>query len=97
MDLLYIEGFDWDDGNRHKSFIKHNVSNRECEEVFVNKPLLLKEDITHSNMEERWHAMGKADSDRRLFISYTIRNNLIRIISARNMNKKEKNIYEKEI
>ena len=86
--------FQWDPGNERKSSEKHNVSKEEAEQVFFNQPLLLLEDKTHSQKEMRLHVLGKTDNDRRLHITFTIRTNQVRIISARPMHKKERNSYE---
>jgi uncharacterized DUF497 family protein len=93
--LFECTGFDWDTGNQEKNWGKHGVSTWECEQVFFNEPLLLLEDIKHSQTEKRIYALGKTDIERKLFILFTIQNKLIRIISARDMNKKERSIYEK--
>lgn len=87
--------FDWDVGNYDKNLKKHNVSCQEAEEVFVNQPLIVVEDRKHSKDENRFYALGKNNSGRYLFLSITIRNKKVRIISIRDMNKKEKKIYEK--
>jgi uncharacterized DUF497 family protein len=88
-----VEGFDWDDGNRDKNWLKHQVSNRECEELFFNLPLIIADDKKHSQAEKRWYGLGKTNAGRRLFISFTVRNNLIQVISARDMSRKERVIY----
>ncbi len=90
-----IEGFEWDKGNTHKNLEKHNVANQESEEVFFNEPLIVNEDLRHSQVEKRLFCLGKTNKDRKLFINFTLRNNKIRIISARNMSKKEREVYEK--
>ena len=95
MKILRYTGFDWDKGNLDKNWLKHKVSNAECEEVFFNQPLLIIKDEKHSQKEKRCHALGKTESGRLLFMSFTIRNNTIRIISARDMSKKEQEQYEK--
>ena len=87
--------FEWDSGNKDKNWQKHNVDAKEAEEVFFNKPLLSVLDEKHSTNELRFQALGKTNDNRKLFVSYTIRSNKIRIISIRDMNKKEKNIYDK--
>ena len=87
--------FDWDSGNSDKNLVKHNVSMQETEEVFLNQPLFVLEDITHSLKEKRFNALGITMNQRKLFLSFTIRNNKIRIISVRDMDKKEKSNYEK--
>lgn len=88
------EGFEWDSGNVLKNQEKHSVDYRECEEIFFNQPLIVQEDPKHSHAEIRYFAMGKTDRDRRLFVAFTIRNNRIRVISARDQHKKERSIYE---
>jgi uncharacterized protein len=95
MDQSKITGFNWDDGNARKND-KHGVSMAEAEQVFFNAPLLLLEDSAHSQQEPRLHALGKTDEGRALHITFTLRqsNTLIRVISARNMHKKERAIYE---
>jgi len=94
--LTDIIGFDWDEGNARKNE-KHNVSMAEAEQVFFNAPLLVLEDSRHSNQEPRFHALGKSDENRQLHITFTLRHSgeKIRIISARDMHKKERVIYEK--
>jgi len=95
MNLFDFTGFDWDEGNRDKNQIKHNVGNYEAEEIFFNTPLIIKPDEKHSGNEMRYYALGNTDSGRKLFISFTIRGSLVRIISARDMTKKESIIYGK--
>lgn len=86
-------GFQWDKGNSEKNWEKHKVTKNECEQVFFNLPFLVEEDTEHSISEKRWYILGQTDSRRFLFIVFTIRDQLIRVISARDMNKKEKEIY----
>lgn len=95
IDLTQIAGFNWDDGNARKNQ-KHDVSMAEAEQVFFNAPLLLLEDVAHSQKEPRLHALGKTDEGRRLHIAFTLRHSdeLIRVISARDMHRKERAIYE---
>lgn len=95
FDVMDFEGFDWDLGNVAKNE-KHDVEPEEAEETFFNEPLIVAVDVKHSKSEKRWHALGRT-SKRRLFVAFTVRGKLIRIISARAMNKKERNIYETEI
>ncbi len=94
--LTDITGFEWDEGNARKNE-KHNVSMAEAEQVFFNEPLLVLEDSKHSKKEPRFHALGKSDEKRQLHITFTLRQagEKIRIISARDMHKKERAIYEK--
>jgi hypothetical protein len=87
-------GFQWDRGNSNKNLLKHNVQNWECEQVFFNKPLLVIGDPGHSVSEKRWAGFGKADSGRLLVVIFTKRGSLVRVISARDMNNKERKFYE---
>lgn len=88
-------GFDWDEGNISKNNDKHSVTQWECEQVFFNEPILFYEDIKHSHKESRLFVLGKSNGERLLFIAFTIRSKLIRVISARSMSKKERAVYEK--
>lgn len=85
-------GFDWDEGNKQKNWEKHKVDYRECEEVVFNQPLLINEDMKHSSQEQRYYVLGRTDSDRTLFLVFTIRDNKIRVISARDQSKKERKL-----
>ena len=95
ISLADVDGFDWDDGNIDKNWHKHGVSNGECEEPFFNKPLLMAEDVKHSNSEQRFYALDQTNAARWLFIVFTLRNKRIRIISARDMSRKERKVYAK--
>ena len=92
--LAECEGFDWDEGNIGKNWTKHRVTDWECEEVFFNQPLALASDLGHSQRENRYYALGQTDRGRRLSVSFTVRDRLIRPISARDMNVREQRIYE---
>ncbi|SMC78202.1 hypothetical protein SAMN02746065_11020 [Desulfocicer vacuolatum DSM 3385] len=102
MDKIYIEilkqcnGFDWDDGNINKNWLKHKVSPAECEQIFFNRPLVIQDDIKHSEEEKIFYALGRTDSKRTLFIAFTVRNNRVRVISARDMSRKEREVYANE-
>jgi uncharacterized DUF497 family protein len=91
-----IVGFDWDSGNSRKSAKKHDVSQFEAEQMFFNVPLLLLPDSKHSQKEARYHALGRTDTARQLHVTFTLRSGgtLIRVISARDMHRKERTIYE---
>ena len=94
--LRKCTGFDWDKGNIDKNWIKHTVSPSECEQVFFNHPLVVQDDLVHSTTEKRFYALGQTDMKRFLFIAFTVRNNLIRVISARDMSRKERRVYSNE-
>ena len=93
---MKIEGFEWDEGNKKKNWERHQVTVRECEEAFFNKPLVVLKDEKHSQKEIRYIALGQTNQIRRLYIVFTIRKSLIRVVSARNQSKKERNLYEIE-
>ena len=93
-DFSKLLGFDWDEANINKNKEKHNVEYRECEEIFTNKPLVFIEDKQHSQIENRWGALGKTNKGRRLSIYFTIRSNKIRPISARDQSKKDRIAYK---
>lgn len=96
-DLFHtVTGFEWDDGNRDKNKLKHDVSMGESEQVFFNKPLIILNDDKHSEQEKRYAAFGATDAGRRLTVVFTVRAQLIRVISARDMNRKEKAFYEQK-
>lgn len=95
IEIKETKQFQWDHGNECKNSDKHNVSKEEAEQVFFNQPLLLLEDKAHSQVEMRFHALGRTDNNRKLHIVFTIRINQIRVISARSMHKKERECYEK--
>lgn len=98
--MLYYDfgkfvGFEWNSGNL-EHIKKHEVDFAECEEVFFNKPLYLNEDTKHSSeKEKRYQVLGRTNQSRRMFLAFTIRNNMIRVLSARDQNKKERRVYEK--
>ena len=93
--LGMCDGFQWDDGNLSKSWLKHKVNPFEAEEIFFNQPLVILKDIKHSKEEDRFYSLGRTDQNRFLFICFTIRQRLIRIISSRDMSKKEKEVYKR--
>ena len=86
-------GFEWDRHNSLKNWEKHRVTARECEEIFFNAPLLLRDDETHSAAESRCYCLGQTDAGRPLFVVFTIRGTSIRVISARDMSRKEREVY----
>ena len=87
-------GFDWDGGNLSKISAKHPVSTTEAEQVFANIPLSVTDDARHSQSEKRFRALGKTHDGRILHVSFTMRGDKVRIISARPANRKEQNTYE---
>jgi len=94
LDLSRFTGFDWDEGNSTKNWTKHRVSTEEREEVFLNSPLLLLPDEAHSGTEARFYALGMTNTRRKLFVVFTSRGDLLRVISARDMTPAERRRYE---
>ena len=97
LDFSTIEGFEWDDGNRDKNWVSHQVEWTEAEEAFFDTPILVSPDPKHSLSENRLVLLGRTLADRRLVVVFTIRRNCIRVISARDMSKKERNLYDEAL
>lgn len=93
-DLEDCAGFEWDEGNANKNWMLHQVSTAEAEAVFFNRPFLVAPDAAHSKTESRFAALGKTNGDRRLTIVFTVRGTLVRVISVRDMSRRERRIYE---
>jgi uncharacterized DUF497 family protein len=94
VDFRTLVGFDWDDGNRGKSWRRHGVRDSEAEEVFSETPLLVAPDVAHSRSEARFLALGRTRTGRRLLVAFTIRGDRLRIVSARDMSRRERRSYE---
>jgi len=88
-------GFDWDDSNIQKNWERHQVTPEEAEDIFFHEPLVVRSDVRHSQGENRYYALGQTSRGRRLFVAFTIRRKLIRVISIRDMNRKEQEDYKK--
>ena len=90
-----VIGFEWDDANI-EHIARHKVLPGEAEEVFFDKNNVQHEDLEHSTVEKRLLIIGKTEKERLLYQIFTIRRNKIRVISSRDINKKEVQLYEKE-
>lgn len=88
-------GFDWDDGNVQKNWERHRVTPEEAEDLFFNEPLVVRSDIAHSQRERRYYALGRTSPGRWLFAAFTVRRKLIRVISVRDMNIREREAYKR--
>lgn len=88
-----INGFEWDAGNKDKNLIKHKVANEECEEIFFDPGKKILKDVLHSDKEARYILIGATKDQRIILTIFTIRNHKLRIISARDANRKEKKLY----
>ncbi|MFN0073594.1 MAG: BrnT family toxin [Chloroflexota bacterium] len=86
-------GFEWDSGNAEKNWLKHRVARGEIEQAFLNRPLMCEAGHQRNDLTPRFHALGHTDDSRLLFIVFTIRGGLIRVISARPMSRKEREVY----
>lgn len=87
--------FQWDKGNVAKNFEKHKVTIQEAEEVFSNEPFITAKDVKHSSAEQRFYGLGRTKTSRKLFVAFTIRDRKVRVISIRDMKKKERLAYER--
>lgn len=94
--LTKVFEFEWDQGNKKKNWLSHRVSNEECEEVFFDPFKKIARDVFHSDHEERYILIGQTKKNRLLFVVFTVRKQKVRVISARDLNKRERLLYEKE-
>ena len=92
-ELAAATGFEWDAGNLEKNWLSHQVSPAECEQVFFNRPLIAADDLRRSTHERRYYALGQTDGSRPLFVVFTLPGTLVRVISARDMNRNERKVY----
>jgi len=91
--LAHCTGFQWDAGNAEKNWAGHRVSQAECEQVFFSRPVVIAPDVAHSGAEPRYAALGKTHAERRLSVVFTIRGTLVRVISARDMSRRDRSFY----
>jgi len=91
------KGFEWNEGNSNKNWHLHRVTDGECEDIFFNLPLIIAADAKHSNREKRFYALGRTENNRWLFVAFTVRENLIRVVSARDMTRREQRKYAEKI
>ncbi len=88
-----FDAFDWSGGNAEKNCILHRVTPLEAEQVFFNTPLLAEADLEHSQKEKRFYALGQSDEGRELFVAFTMRARRLRVVSVRDMSRKERRVY----
>ena len=95
MKLLFdCTGFEWDKHNSEKIWLKHQVSPSESEQMFFNLPLVVADAVKYSGIENRYYALGRTDANRQLFVVFAVQANNIRIISSRDMSRKERKVYK---
>ncbi len=85
-------GFEWDEHNTIKIWTKHQVAPVECEQVFFSNPFVVS-GTKWSFDGQRFYALGQTGAGRQLFVVFTLRRELIRVISARDMSRKERKVY----
>lgn len=88
-----VTGFQWDEGNSDKNWLRHGVAQAEAEQVFFNRPVLVRRDPKHSADEVRYFALGQTDAGRELMVSFALRGSLLRVNSARPMSRRERRVY----
>jgi len=93
--LSKCTGFEWDKGNLLKNWEEHGVTGSECEQIFFNNPQIVAPDLRHSGKEDRYFVLGQTDTGRLLYVVFMIRKTLVRIISARDISRKERKVYER--
>jgi uncharacterized protein len=91
--LADATGFEWDEGNAPKVVARHRVEPGECEQAFFQEPFIISFDTAHSALEPRWRALGQTTAGRTLFLVFTVRGPLIRVLAARDQNRKERRYY----
>ena len=94
-DLAACTGFQWDAGNIDKNRHLHEVTRGEAEQVFFNRPIRVAPAKTVGH-ESRYAALGQTSAGRLLTVVFTVRGTLIRVISARDMHRSERRIYERK-
>ena len=94
VSLREFKGFDWDEGNVRKNWESHRVTQQEAEQIFFNRPLIVADGVRHSEAERRYHVLGQTDEDRALFVAFTVRDERSRVISARDMSRRERKVYQ---
>ena len=87
-------GFEWDQGNSDKPK-KHGLTLEETEEAFLDEKKVIFSDWQHSLTEKSVTLLGKTKRGKLLNITYTTRGNKVRVITARTINRKEVQLYEK--
>jgi uncharacterized DUF497 family protein len=93
--LSKCTGFEWDKGNLLKNWEEHGVTGSECEQIFFNNPQIVAPDLKNSGKEDRYFVLGQTDTGRLLYVVFMIRKTSVRIISARDISRKERKVYER--
>jgi len=88
--------FEWDITKAEKNLRKHRVAFNEATSVLKDKLSITIHDPDHSVDEERYITIGASIAGRLLMVAHTDRGDRTRIISARELNRKEREAYENE-
>jgi uncharacterized DUF497 family protein len=91
--------FEWDPAKARENVRKHKVSFQRAATIFRDPNALSIFDQDHSQEEDRWLTLGRDSSGNLMVVCHTYRqsgsgSSLIRIISARQATKKERQQYE---
>ena len=95
VSLPEFKGFGRDEGNGKKNRESHRVIPQEAEQVFFNRPLIVADAVKHSEAERRYCVLGQTDENRALFVAFTVRGDCIRVISARDMSRRGRKVYQR--
>ena len=98
VDWVLTQGaftFEWDTGNETKSVQKHGITRDEAESVFDQPEAIraLGEQVSPKVGEPRFGILGVTTTGKKVFVCFTLRASGIRIISIREMNRKEREEY----
>lgn len=88
--------FEWDDNKASVNLTKHGVGFDEAETVFADPLAGIAPDPDHAEREHREIIVGLSAAGRFLLVSFTERNAAIRIITARELTRSERRLYEEE-
>ena len=89
--------FEWDPGKGQRNLRKHGVSFEEAATVFLDLMAMTYPDPDHSNEEDREITIGYSSRQRLLFVSHVRNEDRIRIISARQVTRRERKQHEEGI
>jgi len=86
--------YTWDEDKAAANIVKHQVTFEEAATVFTDPLAVIFDDEAHSAEETRELIVGHSTSNHLLLVSFTERNGVVRIISARRTTLKERRDYE---
>ena len=93
---MYIRDFDWLIQILDKLLSKHNVTQVEVEEVFLNRPMYRFVERGHRRNEDVYSASGQTEAGRYLIVFFIHKeDNVALILSGRDMDRPERRLYER--